>query len=91
MGGPGASPSPRPSPRSDSMGSRSEQVAPFIGVVSTSDKESLRLMNGQDHYDEWLFVAGRPRVLGRSGPELRDGNAGVPQGPERGKGPGQTK
>ena len=48
-------------------------------------------MNGQDHYDEWMFIAGRPRVRGRSGPEMRDGNAGVPPKPETGKGPGQTK
>jgi type II secretory pathway pseudopilin PulG len=58
------------------MGSRSDVLGPFIGVASTLNKESLRVMNGQDTYDQWLFIAGRPRILGRSG-EVPDGNAGV--------------
>lgn len=85
-GRPAASPSPRPG-----IGSLSSLLGPFIGVVSTSRDESLRVMNGRDHYDDWMFVAGRPRVLGRSGPQPRDGNAGPQQKPGSGKGPGQTK
>ena len=84
-GGPAASPSPRPG-----MSSPSALLVPFIGVASTSKGESLRLMNGRDHYEDWMFVAGRPRVLGRSGPQLAGGNAG-PQKPESVKSPGQTK
>jgi type II secretory pathway pseudopilin PulG len=80
---PGASPRP-PRPGMDS--SRSEQMGPFVGVASRSTDESLRVMNGRDHYDEWLFVAGRPRILGRSGPQLPEGNIGV-----QGVKPGQTK
>jgi type II secretory pathway pseudopilin PulG len=30
---------------------------PIIGVVSTSKAESLRVFNGRQHYNEWLFVA----------------------------------
>jgi len=85
-GRPAASPRPQPG-----MGSRSDQVGVFIGVASTSKEQSLRVMNGQDHYDEWMFVAGRPRVLGRTGPQMRDGNSGPQQKLESGKGPGQTK
>ena len=85
-GRPAASPSPRPG-----LGSRSDTLGPFIGVASTSKDESLRVMNGHDHYDEWMFVAGRPRVLGRSGPQLPGGNAAPGQKPQSGKGPGQTK
>ena len=85
-GRPAASPRPRPG-----MDSRSDTPGPFVGVASTSKDESLRVMNGQDHYDQWMFVAGRPRVLGRSGPELRDGNSGAQPKLETVKGRGQTK
>ncbi len=47
-------------------------------------------MNGQDTYDQWLFVAGRPRVLGRVGPEMQRRQLRRPSG-EGGKDPGQTK
>ena len=87
---PAASPSPSPSPRPGTA-SRFDQIAPFIGVASTSKEESLRVMNGRDHYDEWMFVAGRPRVLGRDGPILRDGNIAPQPKPGSAKGPGQTK
>jgi type II secretory pathway pseudopilin PulG len=89
-GRPVPSPSPRPAMGSTGMGT-SNPSAPFIGVASTSEDASLREMNGKDHYDEWLFVAGRPRVLGRDGPQLPGGNAGPPQKPESVKSPGQTK
>jgi len=82
-GRPGASPRPGMGPRSDVLG-------PFIGVASTSKEQSLRVMNGKDHYDEWLFVAGRPRFLGRSGPEIPGGNALPGQKPASAA-PGQTK
>jgi type II secretory pathway pseudopilin PulG len=81
-------PSPSPTPRSD-QDTRFDQAAPFIGVASTSEKGSLRIMNGNERYDQWLFVAGRPRVLGPSGTGMSDGNAGVKQKPAPGH--GQTK
>jgi type II secretory pathway pseudopilin PulG len=74
---------------------------PFVGVASTSPDESLRVMNGKDHYDEWLFVAGRPRILGKEGPQIPGGNVmpgqkpgapGAPGQPSPGQSvPGQTK
>src|SRR5262249_24880215 len=36
----------------------------FIGVASTSSDRSLRLFNGRQRYNEWLYVAGQPRVVG---------------------------
>jgi len=48
----------------------------FIGVASGSTEQSLRLFNGRQRYDEWAFVAGQPRVVGKT-PRLP---AGVPSG-----------
>jgi type II secretory pathway pseudopilin PulG len=82
-GPPAASPNPGASPRigQDMRFTGSTQVGPFIGVASTSTEASLRVMNGQDQYDEWLFVAGRPRVLGKEGPQIPGGNAGPAEKP----------
>ena len=57
---PGAFPTPRPTPAGGTA-----IVVGFIGVVSTSPEKSLRLFNGRQKYDEWTFVAGQPRVVGR--------------------------
>lgn len=40
----------------------------FQGVASTSTEKSLRIFNGRTRYNEWLFVAGQPRVIGRATP-----------------------
>jgi type II secretory pathway pseudopilin PulG len=87
---PGTSvPTPSPIPRPGmGMGASGQIGSPFIGVASTSEDASLREMNGQDHYNEWLFVAGRPRVLGRDGPLLPGGNASPSRKPPS---PAQTK
>jgi type II secretory pathway pseudopilin PulG len=37
----------------------------FVGVASTSEEKSFRIFNGQTRYDEWLFIAGQPRIIGR--------------------------
>ncbi len=29
---------------------------PIIGVASTSDKESIRVFNNKNHYNQWLFI-----------------------------------
>ena len=79
--------SPKPGP-----GGRSEEIGPFIGVASTLKGESLRVMNGQDTYDQWLFIAGRPRILGRVGPDIGDRElTRRQQRREKEKGAGQTK
>jgi len=40
-------------------------MGPIIGVASRSREKSLRVLNGRSRYDEWYFVAGQPRVVGR--------------------------
>ena len=50
----------------------------ILGVASTNKDKSLRLMNGQKHYDEWLFIAGQSRQLGRDeGVRPASGGAGA--------------
>ena len=43
----------------------SAEMGPFIGVASYSEEASLRIMNGAESYDQWMFIAGKPRVLGK--------------------------
>jgi len=64
---PAASPSPSPTPRpSSGLGSGGTlSVGPFLGVASRSTDKGLRLFNGRERYNEWLFVVGGPRVVGR--------------------------
>jgi type II secretory pathway pseudopilin PulG len=37
----------------------------FQGVASTSTEKSLRVFNGRTRYNEWVFLPGQPRVVGR--------------------------
>jgi hypothetical protein len=37
----------------------------FQGVASTSTEKSLRIFNGRTKYNEWLFLPGQPRIIGR--------------------------
>lgn len=62
---PSAAPSPESSPSSTFGGASGTGVGPIVGVASTSPKESLRVFNGRRRYDQWLFLAGQPRRLGR--------------------------
>jgi type II secretory pathway pseudopilin PulG len=65
---PGASPSPRPEADASPStfgGPAGTGVGPIVGVASTSRDESLRVFNGRRRYNEWLFLAGQPRRLGR--------------------------
>jgi type II secretory pathway pseudopilin PulG len=50
-----------------------QTLGPFMGVVSTSQEKSLRLMNGRDRYDQWLFIAGQQRMLGRQDIAIKPG------------------
>ena len=76
QGGPGSStgfgnqPTPPPTTQPSGLGAGSggtggTSVGPIIGVASTSKEKSLRIFNGRTQYNEWLFVAGQPRILGR--------------------------
>jgi type II secretory pathway pseudopilin PulG len=38
----------------------------FQGVATTNGDKSLRVFNGRTKYNEWLFVAGQPRLIGRA-------------------------
>ena len=59
----------------------------IIGVASTSTDKSLRVFNGRTRYDQWLFVANQPRLLGGDqGPAqlpggVGPGGVGLPGGP----------
>jgi type II secretory pathway pseudopilin PulG len=59
-----------------------QAIGGFQGVASTSTEKSLRIFNGRTKYNEWLFVAGQPRVVGRQ----------LPPGPRPGSvRPGSTR
>ncbi|HEY2945714.1 MAG TPA: hypothetical protein VGN09_25000 [Vicinamibacteria bacterium] len=45
-------------------GAGGQVQGPILGVASTSKDKSLRLFNGRSRYDEWVFLAGQPRLLG---------------------------
>lgn len=68
---PGQPGQPTPSPRAGrgtrpgSSSSSGAALGPFIGVASLSKEKSLRVMNGRARYDQWLFIVGQPRVVGR--------------------------
>lgn len=63
---PGASPTPTPSPSPGLPGSpASQSIGVVAGVATTNTGKSYRIFNGRSRYNEWLFVAGQPRVIGR--------------------------
>jgi len=49
-------------------------VGPILGVASTSTEKSLRIFNGRTQYNEWIFAAGQPRVIGQP-PTMGAGSA----------------
>ena len=59
----------------------------ILGVASTSTEKSLRVFNGRTQYNEWIFAAGQPRVIGRP-PTIGGGGPGGGVGPG---GPGSGK
>jgi type II secretory pathway pseudopilin PulG len=76
--GTGASPRPSPSPSASAFGpAGGTSVGVIVGVASFSHDNSLRLFNGRTRYDQWLFLAGQPRLLGRNqGPSSLPGGTG---------------
>ena len=63
-----------------------QTIGGFQGVASTSTDTSLRVFNNRTRYNEWLFVAGQPRVVGRA-PAGPQGGSAQPGGGQR---PGGT-
>jgi type II secretory pathway pseudopilin PulG len=81
--GAGASPRPSPSPPASAFGpAGGTSMGAIAGVASLSHETSLRLFNGRTRYDQWIFLAGQPRLLGRDKGPLRlpggGGGSGVP-------------
>ena len=84
-GGTGTGPQPSPSPRVPRLptqglpGPGGGTQGAIQGVASTSKDKSLKVFNGRNRYDQWLFIAGQPRLLGRD-QGLRPPQAGMPPG-----------
>jgi hypothetical protein len=96
---PGASPQPAQPTPSPSMSFPGIPTSPMggasgmapgqvqgaiLGVASLNKDKSLKLMNGRARYDQWLFLAGQPRLLGgnQAGPQvLPGGGIGIPGAP----------
>lgn len=51
---------------SGATGAGGQVYGPFVGVASTNTEESLRVFNGRTKYNEWLFVIGQPRIVGKT-------------------------
>ncbi len=64
VGAPKPSPSTPTTTRPAALPGRT--LGGFVGVASTSAEKSLRLFNGRQKYDEWTFIAGQPRVVGKT-------------------------
>ncbi|HUG53602.1 MAG TPA: hypothetical protein VMR21_08370 [Vicinamibacteria bacterium] len=73
-GGPSPRASATPPPFTLGAGSGTS-IGVIAGVASRSPDTSLRVFNGRTRYDEWVFLAGQPRRLGR---DTRPGVAPVP-------------
>ena len=62
-------------------------AGPIIGVMSRSTAESIRVYNGRNHYNEWLFVSTATTIQpgGPAGGQVLPGRGrGFPQGGGRG-------
>jgi type II secretory pathway pseudopilin PulG len=66
LSGLGASPRPSPSPSTAFPLGATGGIGVMAGVASTNKNTSLRMFNGRTKYDQWLFVAGQPRQLGKN-------------------------
>ena len=71
-------------------GTTGTSLGAILGVASTSTDKSLRVFNGRTQYNEWIFAAGQPRVIGRpptlgGGGVAPGGGTGGPGGPGSGK------
>jgi type II secretory pathway pseudopilin PulG len=97
-GGPSPAPTPPPTREGQTRDGQPQLGgAAFIGVASFSKDKSLRIMNGRTRYNEWLFIAGQPRLMGRQlgvVPPVPGASPKTPAGPaggSAGSGPGIRK
>jgi type II secretory pathway pseudopilin PulG len=51
--------------RASSFSQPGQTLGGIQGVASTSTEDSLRIFNGRTKYNEWLFMPGQPRIIGR--------------------------
>jgi type II secretory pathway pseudopilin PulG len=73
-------PTPTPTPaRQSAFSQPAGTLGGIQGVASTSKDESLRVFNGRTKYNEWLFLPGQPRDVGR--PSRPRGVPGAPRVP----------
>ncbi len=85
--------------QSPGIGAGGRTVGGIQGVASTSKDEGLRVFNGRTKYNEWVFLPGQPRVVGRPqrspGVPGAAGQPGAPGAPAPGApgrpGPAQPK
>jgi len=91
-GAAGTRPSPQPSPSplpgaGGLAGSSGAPLGGFVGVASKSTQKSLRIFNNTKNYDTWLFIAGRPRIVGKQATVGTIGAPGAPGFPSPGARP----
>jgi type II secretory pathway pseudopilin PulG len=83
-----ARPTPGPTPRPTLAGDAGG-IGPIVGVASRSSEPSLRVLNvngiPRTRYDEWYFVAGQTRFVGR--PPVLPVRGGRPPGANPGGAP----
>jgi type II secretory pathway pseudopilin PulG len=73
-GGPGATTTTTTTTRPSAFSQPGTTIGGIQGVASTSTEKSLRIFNGRTRYNEWIFLPGQPRVIGRPvGPVMPGG------------------
>ena len=78
-GGPGQTTTTTTRPSQPGPGTVGGLLGGIFGVASTSTEKSLRVFNGRTKYNEWLFIPGQPRIIGRqAGLPTVIGPGGVP-------------
>ncbi|HSA92567.1 MAG TPA: hypothetical protein VLE48_06100 [Terriglobales bacterium] len=92
---PGSATRPAGRPAGDSLSGRRFGGGPIVGVASKSEEESIRELDGKNHYNEWEFVydvsqdpGARPPVQpGQTAQPGRPGQPGKPSTPTPGTQP----
>ena len=89
-GGPPVSQPAQPAGRGFQTNPMTAGQAPggILGVISKSKQTSLRLYDGHDKYNEWIFIATQMSTAagGRGGAQAPGGPGGLPLGGGRGRG-----